>query len=117
MIVGLLATSAIGAVQGLLVIKIGLPSFIVTLAGLLGWEGVLIYLVNSHGTGGTISISNNVILDLVNGTLSPAAGWIVMVVAVGIFAVFTVVLRDRRRHAMAVSSGARLSPSPVSKCW
>jgi D-xylose transport system permease protein len=97
-IVGLLATSAIGAVQGLLVIKIGLPSFIVTLAGLLGWEGVLIYLVNSHGTGGTISISNNVILDLVNGTLSPAAGWIVMVVAVGIFAVFTI-FRDRRRHA------------------
>jgi D-xylose transport system permease protein len=97
-IVGLLATSAIGAVQGLLVIKIGLPSFIVTLAGLLGWEGVLIYLVNSHGTGGTISISNNVILDLVNGTLSPTAGWIVMVAAVGIFAVFTI-FRDRRRHA------------------
>ncbi|HEX4245995.1 MAG TPA: hypothetical protein VHY77_10535 [Acidimicrobiales bacterium] len=97
-IVGLLATSAIGAVQGLLVIKIGLPSFIVTLAGLLGWEGVLIYLVNSHGTGGTISISNSVILDLVNGTLSPIAGWIVMVVGVVVFGVFTI-FRDRRRRA------------------
>ncbi|HEX4216802.1 MAG TPA: hypothetical protein VHZ02_00410, partial [Acidimicrobiales bacterium] len=97
-IVGLLATSAIGALQGLLVIKIGLPSFIVTLAGLLGWEGVLIYLVNSHGTGGTISISNNVILDLVNGTLSPTAGWIVMVVSVVAFGAFTI-FRDRRRRA------------------
>jgi D-xylose transport system permease protein len=97
-IVGLLATSAIGALQGLLVIKIGLPSFIVTLAGLLGWEGVLIYLVNSHGSGGTIAISNTVILDLVNGTLSPTVGWILMVVAVAAFATFTV-FRDRRRRA------------------
>ena len=97
-IAGLAATSAIGALQGLLVIKIGLPSFVVTLAGLLGWEGVLIYLVNSHGSGGTIAIANNVILDLVNGNLSTTAGWIVMVASVAAFAVFTI-FRDRRRRA------------------
>ncbi len=69
-----------------------------TLAGLLGWEGVLIYLVNAQNSGGTIRITNNVLLDLVNGNLSPVAGWIVMVVSIVVFGGFTV-LRDRRRRA------------------
>ncbi len=96
-IVGLVATTSIGALQGLLVIRLGLPSFVVTLAGLLGWEGVLIYLVNGHGSGGTISINNHVLLDLVNGNLSPTAGWVVMALTVAAFGGFTV-LRDRYRR-------------------
>ena len=47
-------TTAIGLLQGLIIIKLRLPSFIVTLAGLLGWEGVLIFFVDRQGTGGTI---------------------------------------------------------------
>jgi D-xylose transport system permease protein len=96
--VGIVATGAIGALQGTLVIRLHLPSFVVTLAGLLGWEGVLLYLVNAHGTGGTIRITNSVLLDVSNGTLSPVAGWIVMVVSVGLFGGLTI-LRDRRRRA------------------
>ena len=41
-----LATPAIGALQGVLVTRLRLPSFVVTLAGLLGWQGLLLYLVN-----------------------------------------------------------------------
>ena len=41
-LVGLAATAAIGALQGTLITRLHLPSFVVTLAGLLGWEGVLI---------------------------------------------------------------------------
>ncbi|HEY3941643.1 MAG TPA: hypothetical protein VGL60_04090 [Acidimicrobiales bacterium] len=78
-------------------IRLGLPSFVVTLAGLLGWEGVLIYLVNGHGSGGTIPITNNVLLGLVNGDLSTVAGWIVMAAVVGLFGCFTL-LRDRSRR-------------------
>ncbi len=74
---GLAATAAIGALWGTLVIRLRLPSFVVTLAGLLGLEGLLLYLVNVAGTGGTIRLTNNVLLDVTNGNLSPAAGWIV----------------------------------------
>lgn len=95
---GLVATAAIGALWGILVIRLRLPSFVVTLAGLLGCEGLLLYLVNTNGTGGTIRLSNSVLLDLTNGNLSPTAGWVVAVVAVAVFG-GTTILRDRHRHA------------------
>jgi D-xylose transport system permease protein len=94
---GMLATAAIGMLQGTIIIRLRLPSFVVTLAGLLGWEGVLLYLVQTQGSGGTIRISNPVLLDLTNGNLSTTAGWIVAVLAVGAFAA-TTILRDRRRR-------------------
>jgi D-xylose transport system permease protein len=96
-IVGMLTTAAIGGIWGLLVIRLRLPSFVVTLAGLLGLEGVVLWLVNGTGSGGTISISSSVLLDISNGNLSPVAGWIVAVVAIALFSAMTV-LRDQRRR-------------------
>lgn len=107
--VGMVATACIGVLQGTLVIRLRLPSFVVTLAGLLGWEGVVLYLVNTHGTGGTIRISNNVLLDLSNGNLSPVAGWIIMVGSVLVFGGVTL-LRDRHRQ----SSGLVAPPLAVT---
>ncbi|HWG74523.1 MAG TPA: hypothetical protein VG184_10775 [Acidimicrobiales bacterium] len=97
---GLAATALIGVIQGTLITRLHLPSFVVTLAGLLGWEGAGIFLVekSGSGTGGTIRITNTVINDLVNGNISPTAGWIIMAAAVAAFAAFAV-LRDRRRRA------------------
>ena len=94
-LVGLLATAAIGALQGTLITRIGLPSFVVTLAGLLFWQGVMLkILVN----GGSILVSDNIINDITAGNLTPAAGWVVMFVIVGIFGVMTW-RRDARRRA------------------
>lgn len=107
--VGVVATACIGVLQGTLVIRLRLPSFVVTLAGLLGWEGVLLYLVNTHGTGGTIRISNSILLDLSNGNLSPVAGWIIMVGSVLVFGGVTL-LRDRHRQ----SSGLVAPPLAVT---
>ncbi len=98
---GLAASAAIGFLQGWLVTRLRVPSFIVTLAGLLGLEGVLIFLADREGGkngGGTIRISNNILYDLVNGNLSVAAGWILLVVGVVAFAAFSL-LRDRQRRA------------------
>jgi D-xylose transport system permease protein len=108
-IAGIAATSAIGALQGLLITRLKLPSFVVTLAGLLGWEGALIYIVNREGksNGGTIRVTNNVLNDLVNGSLSPVAGWIVMIAAVVAFGAF-IILRDRRRRVAGL-----VSPPPT----
>ncbi|MDA8045194.1 MAG: ABC transporter permease, partial [Actinomycetota bacterium] len=83
------------------------PSFIVTLAGLLGWEGALIALANREGGqsgGGSIRVTNKIMTDLVYGNLSVAAGWVLLVVGVVGFAAFTLI-RDgqRRRHGLVVA--------------
>jgi D-xylose transport system permease protein len=71
---GLLATAVIGLVQGTIITRLGLPSFVVTLAGLLGFQGVLLRLL---GQGGTVPIANDIVNDFANGNMSVAAGWVV----------------------------------------
>jgi D-xylose transport system permease protein len=98
-IVGLLTCAAIGAFQGTLITRLKIPSFVVTLAGLLGWQGVMIAIFNTDkgAVGGVITISNNVITDLVSGNLTPAAGWILFAVGMAIFATTTLYRTARRR--------------------
>jgi D-xylose transport system permease protein len=98
-LVGLAACALIGLIQGLLITRLGLPSFVVTLAGLLGWEGVLLWLIQNdkHAPGGSIPVTSNVLNDIVNGSMSVTAGWIVMIVAVAIFALLTLNQTRRRR--------------------
>jgi len=99
LIVGLAACAVIGLFQGTIITRLKIPSFVVTLAGLLGWQGVLIYVfdVDKGAVGGVITVSNNVIDDLVSGNMSPAAGWILLVVLVALFALLTVLKASRRR--------------------
>jgi D-xylose transport system permease protein len=99
-IVGLLACAAIGAFQGLLITRLHLPSFVVTLASLLGLGGVLIFLFDSfHGAvGGVISLpTSGPLYNLVNGNMSVAASWIVLVVAVALYALVSIARTSRRR--------------------
>ena len=96
---GLAATAGIGFLQGQLITRLRLPSFVVTLAGLLFWEGFLIWLINnqSPSNGGSIRILNPVIHNIIYGTLSVTVSWIAMAVGVVIFGVLTL-RRDRRRR-------------------
>ena len=105
-IVGLVACAVIGAVQGILITRLHLPSFVVTLASLLGLGGVLIFLFDSfHGAvGGVISLpTSGPIYNLVNGNMSASASWIVLVVAVGLYAVVSIG-RNTRRRARGLSA-------------
>ncbi len=98
---GLAISAAISAIEGLIVVWLKIPSFVVTLAGLLGLNGVLIWLfekTGSVGQGGSISLRPGFLNDLVNGNMSPATGWIVLIAAVAVGGLF-LVLRDRRRHS------------------
>jgi D-xylose transport system permease protein len=100
-IVGIAVTTAIAAVEGLIIVWLRIPSFVVTLAGLLGLNGVLLWLfeeTGSVGLGGVIQDHNGFINALVSGNLPPAAGWIVLVVVVAFTGVF-MIARDRRRRA------------------
>jgi D-xylose transport system permease protein len=94
-ITALLVTTAIGALQGTLIARLRLPSFVVTLAGLLACQGVMIWIL---GSGGTLPISDNVINDLASGCLTPAASWLLMAAIVAAFAVVTI-RRDAERRA------------------
>src|SRR3954462_15679687 len=61
---GLVVAAAIGALHGTLITRIGLPSFVVTLAGLLGWQGVMLLIL---GQGGVVPISDKVINNITSG--------------------------------------------------
>jgi len=109
---GLAFPAAFGAAQGVLVTRLRLPSFVVTLAGLLFAQGFLLYIINAAapGSGGTIRLYNNVLSDIEGGAMSPAASWIVMIVAV-VLAGALLVARDSRRRA------SKLAAPPASVTW
>jgi D-xylose transport system permease protein len=98
-ILGLAASAFLGALQGSIITRLGLPSFVVTLSGYLGLEGFLIILVprTGHGAGGSIPDPSNILNDLAAGNLSPVAGWVVMVVLVALGGLY-MIMRDRRRR-------------------
>jgi len=106
----LAACAAIGALQGSLITRLGLPSFVVTLAGLLFWQGVMLTIL---GTGGSILIQDQTINDISSGNLSRAAGWIVMLVIVAVFGVYTWRGDARRREAGLTAPPAVLTLAKI----
>ncbi len=102
----LIATSILGVVQGTLVSRLRLPSFVVTLAGLLGFEGVMIQLL---GTGGTIPIPDDTINNLANGTISPMGSWMLAAVVVAIYAAYSIFTDQRRRRSGLVAPPPRVT--------
>jgi D-xylose transport system permease protein len=99
-LVALLVCAAIGVLQGSIITRLGLPSFVVTLAGLLFWEGLTLKIL---GNGGSVLISDSIVNDIASGNLSPIAGWVVMLVIVGLFGVLTWRRDARRRTAGLVA--------------
>lgn len=94
LLAGLGAGAAIGLLNGLIITSIGLPSFVVTLAGLLAWNGVMLIIL---GNGGTVPINNDLVNNLANGLLSPTASWVVMTAIVIVF-LADLVWNDLRRR-------------------
>jgi D-xylose transport system permease protein len=91
------ACALIGALQGTIVALMRIPSFVVTLAGLLGWNGVVLLLVADRGT---IPIDNPVIVGVANSLLTPDQGWLVLIVGVALYVAFLLgqYIVRRRRH-------------------
>jgi len=98
----LLACALIGALQGSLITRLRLPSFIVTLAGLLIFNGVLLIILAFGPFSGYPSLTGRsvnlrAIYDLMWGHVSPLAGWVMMAVIVGLLSL-NLYLRDSRRR-------------------
>lgn len=102
-LMAMIVTTGIGAFHGAITIFLRVPSFIVTLAGLLAWEGVLIYVVDAQGTGGTIPVREKVLYDLVNTNATPL--WTAIFIGVCVVgSAFLMLSRDqaRRRSGLTV---------------
>src|SRR5215469_12523907 len=102
-LVTLLACTAVGAIQGSLVARLKMPSFIVTLGGLLILEGVAIIVLGGSLVGiGNSQYRNELVLyNIFWGSFSPVVSWILLVVVVGA-AGAGLWLRDarKRRHGL-----------------
>lgn len=101
---GILAGVLIGLFQGYWIVKIRVPAFIVTLAGMLGWEGALLLVL---GNTGTVNVRDHFILSLAGTFFPPLVGWIVA--AVAIVATVWLMIAGRRDR---IKNG--LSASPLS---
>ncbi len=98
---GLFACLLVGLVQGTLITRLHLPSFVVTLGGLLGFTGVIILLAQLDKTavGGVISISTtSPVYNLANANMSPVVSWIALLVILAVYAFVAINGAARRRR-------------------
>jgi D-xylose transport system permease protein len=94
----------IGAAQGSIVAFVGVPSFVVTLAGFLIWQGEILQVLQQKGT---IIIQDRWINYTASYYFSDLGGWIIAAIVTGIYAV-TVLggLIGKRRAAVAIRQPA-----------
>jgi D-xylose transport system permease protein len=104
-VVALLAGVAIGTLHGLLITKVGIPSFVVTLAGLLAWNGAVLLLIGSRGT---VIIQSKLIVNLANGFIAEGLAWLIVLACVVIYAGALLYQRMQRLKA-----GLPSDPVPV----
>jgi D-xylose transport system permease protein len=87
------AGMAIGLFQGSVFTRFAVPSFVVTLAGLLAWPGAQLKVL---GETGTINLNDPKIIGLTGTFYSDTVGWIIAVVAIAVYAVLALRKRQSR---------------------
>jgi D-xylose transport system permease protein len=97
--IAVLTGTFIGLCLGLFIAKIGIPSFVVTLAAFLGFQGVILQII---GEGGTIGYRNDFVLKLNNGSMPLWLGWTLAAVTIlGYGAATLLTIRRRKREGLA----------------
>jgi len=98
--VALVASIAVGALLGFLlgtlVARLGIPSFVVTLAAFLAFQGILLLLA---GEGGTIRVEDPTILAVENSNMSPTVSWIFFLVVAVAYVLSGLTAMNSRRKA------------------
>jgi D-xylose transport system permease protein len=103
---GVAFTCFFGGIQGTLITRLGLPSFVVTLGGLLAAEGIMLELatIDKSAFGGVISLNGaSPVYKLVGDEMSPTVSWIVLAAVVALMAVF-LLTRARQRTQQGLSA-------------
>jgi D-xylose transport system permease protein len=99
-----------------MVTAFGIPSFVVTLAGLLGWQGALLWVL---GDTGSVNLPPSTITDLTTKFFDPAIGWAIAIFAIAAYGVSMLLARRRRLAAglevqPLASTGLRLGLAAVA---
>ena len=92
---------AIGAIHGFFFAKIGVPAFVVTLAGFLGWNGLMLWLLRKTGS---LSIADKGPIHIVSQTSffldsDVAGGYILATIGVAALLIGSLIEQTRRRKA------------------
>jgi D-xylose transport system permease protein len=96
----LLTGAVIGLALGVLVAKLGIPSFVVTLAAFLAFQGVVLLMLKE---GTNISIQDSTILAISNNNMTPTLSWVALALGVLGYAA-TQLWRARRRTQRGLSA-------------
>ena len=94
-----LVGTAIGIFQGSVFTQFGVPSFVVTLAGLLAWQGAQLEVL---GTTGTVNLTDPKITGLTSTFYDGATGWAIAIVGFAVYAgvsLLDLAAQGRRRPA------------------
>ena len=105
MVIVLAAGLGIGTFHGLIITKVGVPSFVVTLAGLLAWNGVVLLLIGSRGT---VILQNDFVIGLANNFMAPEAAWVLAIAGIALYAGIQLTRAVKRRRA-----GLRTDPNVI----
>jgi D-xylose transport system permease protein len=101
----------IGLLQGFWFTRFNVPSFVVTLAGLLAWQGALLWVL---GDTGTVNLNDRTIVGLANTFFPTWFGWAIVVVSTAIYAFVTFnEHRQRRSAGLVVGSPPALAGQVV----
>jgi D-xylose transport system permease protein len=87
------AGAAIGLFQGTVFTRFVVPSFVVTLAGLLAWPGFQLKVL---GETGTVNLNDPKITGLTSTFYSDTVGWIMALVVIGLYAAISLRARQSR---------------------
>lgn len=102
LLLGIAFATVVGLLQGLLVSRVGVPSFIVTLGGAMVAEGVTLGILTPHG--GSVPLSDNLTTAIGTLNLSPLWSWIFSVALFGAYAALTL-NQIRKRTASGHEGG------------
>ncbi len=105
-IIAMILGIVMGTAQGLLVAYIGIPSFVVTLAGLLGFQGLMLKIL---GIQGAINMRDPIVRGLTTVTLPPTLGWLLAALClIGFAAILLKRQRQRRERGLELESATAL---------
>ncbi len=101
-------TTLIGLVHALIITKLGVPSFVMTLAGFLVWSGVVLYLTTEFSEAGTIRIEDQTLRDIANKFFEDDwIGWMLGIAVIVFYAVSQLAsFRSRRARGLGAKPAA-----------
>jgi D-xylose transport system permease protein len=94
LVVALAAGAALGVLQGVIIAFIRIPSFIVTLAGLLAFQGLMLKILGEHGA---LNMRDPIVRGITTFHLPGWLGWTLALIAI-VFVALRLLRQNAQRH-------------------